>query len=125
MQFINGETIGILLFFIGAWGLVSRKNVLKTILSIGIMQTAVILFFLYEKDVTTSVAPIGDLSTQTNIADPLPQALMITEIVIGAGITAAALVMFIHLFHKYGSTNWSTLRMTFQKQPLKKTKKKR
>jgi len=36
----------------------------------------------------------------------LPQALMITDIVIGMGVTAASLTMFIHMYHRYGSTNW-------------------
>ncbi len=31
---------------------------------------------------------------------------MITAIVIGVGITAVSLTMFINLYHKYGTTNW-------------------
>lgn len=116
MDIINGETVGILLFFIGAWGLVTRRNIIKSILSIGIMQTAVILFFLSSPGITESVPPIGEITSTANVADPLPQALMITEIVIGAGITAASLVMFIHLFHKYGSTNWTTINRTIIKK---------
>lgn len=117
MDYINGETVGILLFFIGAWGLVSRRNILKSILSIGIMQSAVILFYLSMDTSGKSAPPIMPLAVDPNvvIADPLPQALMITEIVIGAGVASASLVMFIHLFHKYGTTNWSTLRNAFLK----------
>ncbi|MFV0466954.1 MAG: cation:proton antiporter subunit C [Lachnospiraceae bacterium] len=110
LDLINGEVVGILLFFIGLWGLIARRNVIKSIISIGIMQTAVILFFLSENASSELIAPILTSSDSGRYADPLPQALMITEIVIGAGITAAALVMFIHLFHKHGSTNWYTLR---------------
>jgi len=39
-------------------------------------------------------------------ADPLPQALVITAIVVGISVTAVALIMFIAMYHKYGTTNW-------------------
>lgn len=39
-------------------------------------------------------------------ADPLPQALVITAIVVGISVTAVALIMFISMYHKYGTTNW-------------------
>jgi multicomponent Na+:H+ antiporter subunit C len=38
--------------------------------------------------------------------DPLPQALIITAIVIGASITALALMMTIKIFHYYGTLDW-------------------
>lgn len=40
-------------------------------------------------------------------ADPLPQALVITAIVVGISVTAIALVMFISMYHTYGTTNWN------------------
>jgi multicomponent Na+:H+ antiporter subunit C len=47
--------------------------------------------------------------------DPVPQAIMITAIVIGIGVTAVALVMFIHLYHQYGTTSWAkALRRRFE-----------
>lgn len=107
MEMINGENISILLFFIGFGGLIVRRNMVKSIISVGIMQAAVILYFLSASHVTGSVTPIGvDGLAASVVADPLPQALMITEIVIGVGITAAALTLFIHLYHQYGTTNW-------------------
>jgi multicomponent Na+:H+ antiporter subunit C len=39
-------------------------------------------------------------------ADPLPQALVITAIVVGIAVTAVALIMFIAMYHKFGTTNW-------------------
>jgi len=44
------------------------------------------------------------------MADPLPQAMMITDIVIGIGVTAIALTLMIHLYHRYGTTNWQKAR---------------
>ena len=109
MEYINGETVGIILFFIGIWGLVSKKNIMKSIISIGIIETGIILFFLADKS-HGKTPPIGDFSNNISVFDPLPQALMITEVVIGTGITAATLIMFIHLYHKYGTADWNKIK---------------
>ncbi|MCG8501788.1 MAG: cation:proton antiporter subunit C [Firmicutes bacterium] len=108
MEWLNGETVSILLFFIGIYGIIARRNIVKTVISIGIMQTAVILFFITINYKEGSVPPIGNV-TQSNIADPIPQALMITAIVIGVAVTAVSLTMFITLYHKYGTTNWAKM----------------
>lgn len=106
---LNGETISILLFFIGVYGLIGRRNIIKSIMSISIMQVAIILYFISAHTVPGSTPPIGDVAQTLHVADPLPQALMITDIVIGIGVTAAALTMFIHLYHRFGSTNWQKI----------------
>lgn len=107
-DFINGETISIILFFIGLYGLIARRNVIKTIVSVGIMQVACILFFISADFIKGALPPLSDSGTSI-VADPLPQALMITAIVIGISITAVSLTMFITLYHKYGSTNWDKI----------------
>ncbi|MCT4542684.1 MAG: cation:proton antiporter subunit C [Vallitalea sp.] len=105
-KIINGETIGIALFFIGMYGLIARRNIIKTIISIGIIQSGIILFFLTINFSRNSIPPIGqNLGKATS--DPLPQALMITAIVIGISIIAVSLTMFITLYHRYGTTNWN------------------
>jgi multicomponent Na+:H+ antiporter subunit C len=44
------------------------------------------------------------------VADPVPQALMITAIVVGISVTALSLTMFVNLHHKYGSSNWNKVK---------------
>ncbi|QUI22681.1 cation:proton antiporter subunit C [Vallitalea pronyensis] len=104
-KFINGETVGLALFIIGLYGLIARRNIIKTIISMGIIQSGIILFFLTINYQSGAIPPIGkDLVKATS--DPLPQALMITAVVIGISITAVSLTMFITLYHRYGTTNW-------------------
>jgi multicomponent Na+:H+ antiporter subunit C len=98
------EMFSIALFCIGLYGLVARKNIIITIISLGILQSAIILFFLNINFEGAVVPPIGDNMVQS--ADPLPQALMITAIVIGVAVTAVGMTMFISLYHRYGTTNW-------------------
>jgi len=115
MDWLNGETVGIILFFIGVYGLIARRNMVKTIISIGIMEVAVILFFLTVNFSEKSVPPIGPDFTGP-IADPIPQALMITAIVIGVATTAVGMTMFITLYHKYGTTNWEKAKIKRMEQ---------
>ncbi|MDA3845263.1 MAG: cation:proton antiporter subunit C [Vallitaleaceae bacterium] len=100
-----GEIIALILFCVGFYGLLARRNIIRTIISLGIIQVAIILFFLAINFESTMIPPIG-VSDPSMVADPLPQALMITAIVIGVSVTAVALTMFISLYHRYGSTNW-------------------
>jgi len=102
---LTGEIVSILVFFIGLYGLIAKRNIIKSIISIGIMDTAVILYFISCSFKEGRLPPIGDILPQ-EMVDPLPQALMITAIVIGVGVTAVALTMYIHLYRKYGTDNW-------------------
>lgn len=105
INFINAQNTAIIIFFIGVYGLCARRNIIKAIISLGIMGGGAILFFLSINRTPESMPPIfgGD---PTVMADPLPQALVITAIVIGVSVTAVALIMFIAMYHKYGTTNW-------------------
>jgi multicomponent Na+:H+ antiporter subunit C len=100
-----GEVASFIIFFIGLYGLIAKRNIVKSIISLGVMETAVILYFISCGFKAGALPPIGDVLPH-QMADPLPQALMITAIVIGVGSTAIALTMSIHLYHKYGTENW-------------------
>lgn len=105
MQLSFGEIIALILYCVGFYGLLARRNMIRTIISLGIIQSAIILFFLAINHHSAMIPPIGSTSAEA-VADPLPQALMITAIVIGVSVTAVSLTMFISLYHRYGSTNW-------------------
>ncbi len=104
MQLLTGETTSILLFFMGIIGIISSRRMLKTIISISVMQTAAVLFYLTMFANPSDTPPIATIDK--NVADPLPHALMITAIVIGVAVTAISLVMFINLYHRYGTSHW-------------------
>lgn len=82
----NIVTIGsMLLFFIGLFGLLSQRDIIKVFISIAIMETAVFLFFVGSIFVQGFTAPIlGDgYEKFVFMNDPIPQALILTAIVIG------------------------------------------
>lgn len=109
LSWLNGENTALVLFFIGLYGLVARRNIIKSIMSIGILQMAIILFFVSINAGENMPAPIGSRFPVLP-TDPVPHALMITAVVIGISVTAVSLTMFITLYHNYGSTNWNKVR---------------
>ncbi|MDF1567014.1 MAG: sodium:proton antiporter [Spirochaetaceae bacterium] len=88
------------LFLVGLWGLTTKANLIKKIMALSICNSAVVLLFVYHGSLSGSTAPI--LGTQEVMVDPLPQALMLTAIVVGICVVALALVLIyrIYLVHK-------------------------
>ena len=97
---INGLTIGLAIFIIGVYGIIINRNVIKIVMSLGIMGNGVILFFLSTGYVVGAGPP---LATSDSIVDPVPHALMLTLIVINLSITAVALALSMKLYNEYGT----------------------
>jgi multicomponent Na+:H+ antiporter subunit C len=72
------------------------------VIALNIMNSAVIMFFLYEGEGPTDgkSAPILVQGIR-EIVDPLPQALMLTAIVVGVCITALALTLVYLMYQRY------------------------
>jgi len=108
------EIFALIMFFIGFYGLITSDNVIRSIIFISILEMAVIIFWVGLGFRVGIVPPVGDFFTITPemayIADPLPQALMITAIIIGVSVTAANIVMLITLVRKVKSTDWHVLK---------------
>lgn len=99
------------LFLIGVYGVLTKRDLLKIILSIGIMGYAANLFlilFAYEEG--ASYAILVKDSVQRSMVDPLPQALVLTAIVIELGITAMLVALAMRLFEKYKTFDITKIR---------------
>lgn len=97
--------LGFIVALTGIYGLIFSRRLVKSIIFLGVIQTAIVLLFILFSRTTGTGLPIMNLGQEAMI-DPLPQALMITAIVIGAATTALALMMTIKIFHYYGSLQW-------------------
>ena len=88
------------LFLVGLWGLTTKANLIKKIMALSICNSAVVLLFVYHGSLSGNTAPI--LGTQEAMVDPLPQALMLTAIVVGICVVALAVVLVyrIYIVHK-------------------------
>ncbi|MCL2226183.1 MAG: cation:proton antiporter subunit C [Oscillospiraceae bacterium] len=110
MDFHVFDIFPILLFFVSIFGIIISTNVVKTIVLIVLMQSAVILFWLGVGSRFGVHPPIFEyfayVADPDAIADPLPQALMLTAIIIGIAVTAISITMLNSLFRKYRTVQW-------------------
>jgi multicomponent Na+:H+ antiporter subunit C len=91
-----------MLFAIGIYCLLVKKNLVKKIVGLGIAEYAVNLFFILLGYRNGAEAPILEKSPVVrNFVDPLPQALILTSIVIGLGVTALMVAIVVRLYEKY------------------------
>ncbi len=93
---------------IGFYGLATSKNIIKSVFCVTIIESGIILLFLNLGNFQGGGIPILNGEADA-IVDPLPQALMITTIVIGSTVTALSLMLCIKLFHRYGSIEWAQI----------------
>jgi multicomponent Na+:H+ antiporter subunit C len=97
-----------IVILIGFYGLATSKNIIKSVFCITIVEAGIILLFLNLGNFEGGAIPILN-AIGVDIVDPLPQALMITTIVIGSTITSLALMLCIKIFHHYGSIEWKVV----------------
>lgn len=94
----------IALFVIGLYTVLTHSNLLKKVIGINIMETAVFLFFVSIGFVNNGNSPIIDLGDLGKIyINPVPSSLILTGIVVAVSITAYSLSLIIRLYQAYGT----------------------
>ena len=96
-----------LLFFVGLFGLLTRKHIIKIFMSIAIMEISIFLLFIGLTFKVGFLAPILD-STHTNVAnmnDPIPHAMTLTAIVIVMAVLALGVSFTIEYYKLTGKTD--------------------
>lgn len=97
--------LAILLFLIGLYGVLVKRNLIKIVIGLMIMEYAINLIFALIGYRTGGTSPISFSTAAENakaiFVDPLPQALVLTAIVIGLGTTALLVSFAVRIFEKY------------------------
>jgi multicomponent Na+:H+ antiporter subunit C len=91
------------LFCIGLHTIVVRDNLIKKLLGLNILETAVFAFIVTSGMVDSGAAPIVAAGVAGPFASPLPQALILTGIVVAVSVTALALGLIIEIYRECGS----------------------
>ncbi len=93
-----------LLFCIGLYNVIVRRNIVKKLIGLNIMETSVFFFYISLGYTRNGVAPVaGAGADPTRMVNPVPQVLVLTGIIVAVGVTALALSMVILLHRKYGT----------------------
>ncbi len=119
--FVNyGEAISVILFGIGFTNLLMQKNLIKKIIGLNIMDTAVYLFLAEKGYVYGRVAPIvvdGVQSVEAYI-NPVPSGLVLTGIVVSVSVTALMLSLTIRLYRRYHTLDLDEISTRLKKEGL-------
>ena len=100
-----------ILFCVGFYMLITRRNVIKKIIGLNIMETSVFLFLIsvgyLEGGISAIVVQGAKSSTMVN---PIPQAMVLTGIVIAVSTSALALSLALKFYSHYGTLNVDELK---------------
>ncbi len=101
------------LIALGLYCIVVKYNLIKTVIGLSIMDYGVNLLIITIGFNPGGTAPIftpGELNPASFFVDPIPQALTLTSIVIGACVTAMSLALVIKLEESYGTIDTREIR---------------
>jgi len=100
-----------LLFCIGLYCIIVKRNMIKIIIGMGIIDYATFLFLVLVGYRMDGRSPIYDKTQEVkNMVDPIPQALVLTAIVIGLAVLALMISIAIRLYEKYGTFDITEIR---------------
>lgn len=115
-----GEEVAILLFGIGFANLLVQKNLIKKIIGLNIMDTAVYLFLAEKGYITGRVAPIvvdGVQDVEAYI-NPIPSGLVLTGIVVSVSVTALMLSLTVRLYQRYHTLDLDEISVQLRREGL-------
>lgn len=112
------EVVAVILFGIGFTNLLLQKNMIKKIIGLNIMDTAIYLFLAEKGYINGRIAPIvvnGDLNPERYI-NPVPSGLVLTGIVVSVSVTALMLSLTIRLYRRYHTLDLDEITTRLKKE---------
>ena len=107
LQFNHFQAAAVILYVIGMTGMLFNRNLIKKIISMGFMDSAIYLFLTSSGFVAGHVPPIvTDPSVSPSVevySNPVPTGLVLTGIVVSVSVTAFSLALTQRLYKKYHS----------------------
>ena len=110
-----------LLLVVGLYAIVAKRNLIKVIVGLMILDYAanLLLVLIGYRSAGAGAAPVAPIlvggaenvrALAATSVDPLPQALVLTSIVIGLSVTALVVALAIRLYEKYGTFDTERMR---------------
>lgn len=102
---------------IGLFGLIAKRNLLKKLMGLNILQAGVILIWVAaasRRDATVPVLLEADRGADAVVEagryiNPLPHTLMLTAIVVGVALTGVGFAMLIAIHRRFGTLDEAEL----------------
>lgn len=115
-----GEAVAMILFGIGFGNLLLQSNLIKKIIGLNIMDTAVYLFLAEKGYIAGRVAPVivdGVQSVEAYI-NPIPSGLVLTGIVVSVSVSALMLSITVRLYRRYQTLDLDEISIRLKKEGL-------
>lgn len=96
-------TAAVVLFLVGLYAVAVTPNLIRKIMGINIMETAVFLFIVSIGYLDGGGAPVAGAAAETGMVNPIPQALILTGIVVAVSVTAVGLAICMMIYKRFGT----------------------
>jgi multicomponent Na+:H+ antiporter subunit C len=99
------------ILLVGIYGLVTSRNLVHAVVCLSVAQSATYVLLLtigYRRHATAPV--FSDIKPTHNVVDPVVQALTLTDIVVGATVTALLLALTVQVAKRRGTVDPDRLR---------------
>lgn len=89
---------------VGFYAVIAKVNLIKKLLGLAVLQSAVFLMYITMDKVEGGTAPIIQEGVLDQLfSNPLPQVLILTAIVVGVSTLALGLAIVVRINEAYGS----------------------
>jgi len=112
------ECVAMVLFAIGFFMLILSRNLIKKIIGLNIMDTAMYLFLAALGYIEGRAAPIiaNGVTDPSKYINPIPTGLVLTGIVVSVSFTAIMLALCVRLYERYHTLNLDDIYMFAQEE---------
>ena len=113
-----GQLVSMTLFVIGFANLLLNKNLIKKIIGLNIMDSAVYLFLAEMGYISGRKVPIltDGIEKATYYINPIPSGLVLTGIVVSVSVSALMLALTVRLYQRYHTLNLDEISMILKKE---------
>lgn len=110
--------VAMILFGIGFSNLLLQKNLIKKIIGLNIMDTAVYLFLAAKGYIEGRKAPVvvDGVTDMEAYINPIPSGLVLTGIVVSVSVTALMLSLTIRLYRRYHTLDLDEITTLLKKE---------
>ena len=108
-----------ILLGVGVWGMVGKRSLVKKLIGLNVLQSAIILFFINGSIREGGTVPIlfhGEHGNAEDFVNPLPHVLMLTAIVVAVAVTAVALAFLTRIYREFGTVDEAEILSEMERQ---------
>ena len=115
-----GEAVAMLLFVIGFANLLLQKNLIKKIIGLNVMDSAVYLFLAEKGYISGRMVPmvVNGVQDMEAYINPIPSGLVLTGIVVSVSVSALMLSLTIRLYKRYHTLDLDEISARLKREGL-------